>query len=74
MTEEQLKNKADELWYYYEQSLFENSGNFSYKTNLVFAFADYVDCLSDDDLSDLLGDASPQSAKAFRLMPHFKTV
>ncbi len=54
MTEEELKEKAEKLWIYFAENIFENKGNYSYNTNLVFSFADYIDNLSDTDIADYL--------------------
>ena len=54
MNNNQLKQKADELWYLFENNIFDNKGNFSYNTNLVFAFADYIEELTNTDLSEFL--------------------
>ncbi len=66
MTYEKMKEKADELWFFFEQNKFKNEGEYSYNTNLVCAFADYVDGLSDDDLGDFLEDFDEQTIKKFR--------
>ena len=63
-----LQSKADELWYWFEDNLFKNDGIYSYNTNLVFAFADYVDGVSDDDLADFLQCRQKRTVKRFRKM------
>lgn len=68
MTYEKMKEKADELWFFFEQNKFKNEGEYSYNTNLVFAFADYVDGLSDEDLGDFLGSDDDNLIKQFRRM------
>ena len=68
MTQEELREKADELWCFFEQNVFKNEGIYSYNTNLVFAFADYVDGLSDDDLSDFLNSDDVATIDNFRVM------
>ncbi|MBO7556558.1 MAG: hypothetical protein J6T72_04105 [Alphaproteobacteria bacterium] len=54
MTNKELIEKAEQLWNFFEEKIFINDGNFSYSTNLVFAFADYIDNISDEDLQDFL--------------------
>lgn len=54
MDNKQLKQKANELWYFFENNIFINDGKFSYNTNLVFAFADYVEELTNIDLLEFL--------------------
>lgn len=68
MTEAKMKNKADKLWWYFEENLFINNGRFSYNTNLIFAFADYIDSLSDEKLSEFLDSNKPEDIKSFRKM------
>lgn len=68
MTDDKMKEKADELWLFFEQNVFKNDGEYSYNTNLVFAFADYVDGLSDDNLSDFLGSDDENLIIKFRQM------
>lgn len=66
--EDELCKKADELWYYFERELFTNEGRFSYDTNLVFAFSDYVNSLSNEDLCEFLDIDSHEIADKFRLL------
>lgn len=63
-----MKHQADKLWKYFEENIFVNNGRFSYNTNLVFAFADYIDSLSDDRLSEFLENGNAEDVKAFRQM------
>lgn len=46
--------KADQLFAWFEQNKFVNSGVYPRNTNLVFAFADFIDSLSDDKLLEIL--------------------
>ena len=55
MTNEELIDKADKMWNIFEEKMFNNDGCFSYTTNLVLSFADYMDNISDEDLQDFLG-------------------
>lgn len=68
MKRAKLKAKADELWFYFEKNVFTNEGRFSYNTNLVFAFADYVDSASDETLSEFLNSKRRADVRAFRKM------
>ncbi|MBQ8785183.1 MAG: hypothetical protein IJZ59_03965 [Alphaproteobacteria bacterium] len=68
MNNNQLKQKADELWYLFENNIFDNKGNFSYNTNLVFAFADYIEELTNTDLSEFLQSDDEQDIVKFRKM------
>lgn len=68
MTEEELKAKADNLWFYYAENVFENNGCYSYTTNLVFSFADYVDNMTDIDIADYLHCSDEETITRFRNM------
>ena len=68
MKRTKMKNKADELWFYFEKNIFVNEGRFSYNTNLVFAFADYVDSVSDDTLAEFLNTRKSSDVRNFRKM------
>ena len=49
-TSHSLKLKADILFWYFEQNLFQNSGNYPRKTNLVLEFADFISNATQQDL------------------------
>ena len=49
MNDIQIKNILDELFFDFEENIFINNGIWPRKVNLVFAFADYIDELSDDE-------------------------
>ena len=66
MDNKQLKQKANELWYFFENNIFINDGKFSYNTNLVFAFADYVEELANIDLLEFLQSEDEQDSVKFR--------
>ena len=38
-----LKSMADELFWIFEEELFENKGNYTRKTNLVLEFSDFIE-------------------------------
>ena len=54
MTKTELIDKACKFMNMYEEKIFINDGNYSYTTNLILSFADYIDNISDDDLQDFL--------------------
>ena len=66
MNQHQIHKKADELWHFFENNIFVNNGQYSYNTNLVFSFADYIDSLSDEDLADFLQCSQNCDVKLFR--------
>lgn len=66
MTNNELKEKADQMFWQYERDKFEYSGQYCYATELVFHFADYVEGLSDCELSDFLGEGNGAAPEDFR--------
>ncbi len=68
MDDKQLKQKANELWYFFENNIFINDGKFSYNTNLVFAFSDYIEELTNIDLLEFLQSEDEQDSLKFRKM------
>ena len=61
-----MNKKADELFWWFEQNRFENTGLYPRNTNLVFAFADYVDLLSDEEIGTFLAKNNKELATDFR--------
>lgn len=49
------KVRYDNLFWWFENNLFKNEGNYPRKTNLVFEFADWLEELDDDELAERLG-------------------
>lgn len=37
-----MKEKYDSLFYWFEDNLFENDGDYSRSTNLIFSFIDFI--------------------------------
>ena len=64
MNKEIMHKKANELFWWFEQNRFVNLGAYPRNTNLVFAFADYIETLSDNDISEIL--SSTENTKEFR--------
>ena len=50
MTKEQLHYILDALFYNFEQNIFVNDGVWPRQANLIFAFADYIDNLQEEDV------------------------
>lgn len=40
--DKEIKLKADKLFWTFEENLFQNTGNYPRKTNLVLEFAEYI--------------------------------
>ena len=48
------RKKIDNLFWWFEENLFKNEGDYPRQTNLVLEFADYVDDASDFELAERL--------------------
>ena len=66
MNQANLKQKADELFYWFENNRFQNRMNYSRQVNLVLEFCEYMETLEEDDLYQLLNTTDPQDVTAFR--------
>ena len=65
VTDNELKLKADKLFWIFEELIFENSGNYPRKTNLILEFSEfilnatkeelekYIDFTSEDEVLEL---------------------
>ena len=56
----------EEIFFDFEQNVFVNEGTWPRKVNLVFAFADYISDISDEDLAIYLKTTNPRSIQKFR--------
>ena len=54
MNDEIINEKLNELFFYYENNIFVNDGVWPRQANLIFAFSDYIENLSDAYIADLL--------------------
>ena len=68
MTKNELKISADALFRRFEEKEFEYEGQYCYATELVFAFADYVDKLNNDFLYEYLQTENKKDVFRFRKM------
>ncbi|MBR4106200.1 MAG: hypothetical protein IKK52_02735 [Alphaproteobacteria bacterium] len=50
MTQQQINSILNALFWDFEQNKFINSGVWPYKVNLIFAFADYIEALKEEDV------------------------
>ncbi len=62
------KLKADELFWYFENNLFQNTGNYPRNTNLVLEFSNFITELSVDELQSWGKLQSKQEAEALKKM------
>lgn len=65
---QKLKNKAAELFTYFEFNHFNNEATHCRRMNLVLEFCDYVEQLSDWELADWLETDDITDATRFRKM------
>lgn len=63
-----LKLKADELFWRFENSCFQNSGNYPRNTNLILEFSDFIAELSSDELQQWGKLQSRQEAETLKEM------
>ncbi len=58
-----MKQQINNLFWQFEENIFVYQGIYPYQTELVFAFADYIEKLSDADLQQLLPNLNPEQVK-----------
>lgn len=66
MTDELLHQILDETFFDFETNRFENNGVWPRRANLIFAFADYIETLSDEDIAERLNSDDARLIKRFR--------
>ncbi len=63
-----LKEKADKLFWIFEEKFFTNQGNYPRKTNLVLEFSEFIENSSQQDLSPYLSFKSEAEFYDFKKM------
>lgn len=66
MTNQELNNILNDVFFDFENNLFINEGCWPRKVNLIFAFADYIDTLSDEDIAEKLNSTDAFLIDKFR--------
>lgn len=66
MTDNQLHRILDEVFFDFEHRLFQNDGVWTRPVNLVFAFADYIESLSDEEIAARLKSDNKKLIAGFR--------
>lgn len=61
-----INDIANEIFWYFEENIFENCGSYPRNTNLIFAFADYMDAMSDDEITQYLKLCDSKDVACFR--------
>ncbi len=54
-----IRKKIDNLFWSFEKNNFEYKNIWPYHTELVFAFVDYIENLSDEQLKELIPEEKP---------------
>ena len=66
MTDKQLRRILDEVFFDFEHRHFKNDGVWTRRVNLVFAFADYIESLSDEEIAARLKSNNKKLIARFR--------
>ncbi len=66
MTDEYIHKVLTELFFDFEDNIFINNGIWPRKVNLVFAFSDYIEAMSDAEISVYLMTKSNDVINRFR--------
>lgn len=59
-------NILNEMFFYFEENIFVNSGVWPRKVNLIFSFLDYIEALSDAQIADILTTNDANLIEQFR--------
>ena len=68
MSDKKIFEILNWLFIDFEENIFINDGVWPRKVNLIFAFWDYVESLSDLQISDILKTNNPSNIERFRLI------
>lgn len=68
MTDERLKFILDEIFFDFEDNIFVNDGVWPRKVNLIFAFADYIEEMTDTEIAYYLETEDPKLIEKFRFV------
>ena len=63
-----LKDKADCLFWIFEETLFQDKGNYPRRTNLVLEFAEFVSHSTQEDLEKYISFSSEEEFLLFKKM------
>ncbi len=67
MTDEQLTFILNTVFFDFEDNIFVNDGVWPRKVNLIFAFADYIEEMTDAEIAYYLETENPKLIEKFRL-------
>lgn len=67
VNDKNLFNILNELFFNFEENIFVNNGVWPRKVNLIFAFSDYIEELSDKQIADILTTNDALLIEQFRI-------
>ena len=68
MDNKNLYNILNEIFFNFEENIFVNNGVWPRKVNLIFAFLDYVETLTDAQIADILMTNDVYLIEQFRVI------
>ena len=68
MSDKKIFEILNWIFFDFEENIFINDGVWPRKVNLIFAFWDYIENLSDLQISDILKTNNPSNIERFRLI------
>ena len=68
MSDKKIFEILNWIFFDFEENIFINDGIWPRKVNLIFAFWDYIENLSDLQISDILKTNNPSNIERFRLI------
>ncbi|MBR2923190.1 MAG: hypothetical protein IKC10_07745 [Alphaproteobacteria bacterium] len=68
MDNENFYNILNELFFSFEENIFVNNGIWPRKVNLIFAFWDYIETMSDAQIADILITDDATKIEQFRFV------
>ena len=68
MDNKNLYNILNEIFFNFEENIFVNNGAWPRKVNLIFAFLDYVETLTDAQIADILMTNDVSLIEQFRVI------
>ncbi len=68
MDNKNLYNILNEIFFNFEENIFINNGVWPRKVNLIFAFLDYIEAMSDAQIADILATNDASLIDQFRII------
>ena len=70
MNDKKIFSILTELFFYFEENIFINDGVWPRKANLIFAFSDYIEKMSDAQIAEYLKTNNIKLIERFRFIAH----